>query len=500
MNIRVEVVIMLIKTLLDILDSQNIVYEYTGPKTAQIYAVQMQNGAYRYKEGILYMKQIIQKPEPPRNMCVIAGGEELYDIIQDELLSYSKRETALLKLQYSIAEENSLAGTVTRIAGFMGNPCVLFRDDKKVLAWSGFPETGESELSMHPDSGRFRRWIDGVDLEKVCEENEDIIACCGQSGEQPYTFMAASFINSRGVRRYCVVIEQQNAFKPVADKIFLKNVCAFLDHSQTCRDVDYRPEDRIDAILKSMLLAVPGQKECIYEELLELGWKKKEKYYVLAVDFSRGKVRSEAEDMRVLSGSLGARVFVHENYYICLFGGTLQEEYDSTHLLGIEKWLEEQNYYAGLSYGLYDITEISFGYQQALLTISKSLPMLSNVHYYTFSEGIVTYLVTNCGSAGKLDFKHLCHPVIWRIYEYDQEYHTDYIDFLNTYIFSERSVKKTAEVLYMHRNTVYQKINKLKVIFNLDVDDHYIYIKIYVSLVALDQLRHSKDNSFIRWM
>lgn len=477
---------MLVKILLDVLDNEDIVYEYTGSEMAHVYAVQM-DGLYGYKEGVLYIRQTFPEPELPQNVCMITGNDGLYNTIQDLLLSYSKKETALLRMHSMLSEGVSLTDEMAEAAKIMENPCILLREDKKVIAWGGLREIEEF------------LWVTDIELKKICAEN-GVVVCEDKSVQQSYAYMAVAFVNSRGRKRYLVVIAQSNEFQLVTDKIFLKNVCVFLEHGGSVHETDYKPGDRIDAILKNMLFAVPEQKECIYEELFELGWKKSEKYYVLAVDFSRGKRRAETEDLKILSSCLNARVFVHENYYVCLFGGTLREEYDSRHYLGIEKWLEEKNYYAGLSYGLYDITEISFGYRQALLTISKSLPMLNNVHYYTFSDSVITYLVSNCGHTGELDLKHLCHPVVWRIYEYDREYNTDYINFLSTYIYSERSVKKTADVLYMHKNTVYLKINKLKDIFNLDVNDHYVYIKIYVSLVVIDRLIHSKDNSFIRWM
>lgn len=73
---------MLVRILLEVLDFENIVYEYAGPEDAQIYGVQMQNGTYKYKEGILYMQRSLLQPKPPQDMCVIAGDFGLYDIFR----------------------------------------------------------------------------------------------------------------------------------------------------------------------------------------------------------------------------------------------------------------------------------------------------------------------------------------------------------------------------------------------------------------------------------
>lgn len=183
---------MLVRTLLEVLDFENIVYEYAGPEEAQIYGVQMQNGTYKYKEGILYMQRSLLQPKPPQDMCVIAGDFGLYDILQDKILSYFQKEAALLKMQESLLKEDSLINEAAGIAEIMGNPCILLREDKKVLAWNGFRGTEEFE------------WASRLDLEKICGENEGITVCyCEQSAEAPYALMAAFFMNLRGERRYC---------------------------------------------------------------------------------------------------------------------------------------------------------------------------------------------------------------------------------------------------------------------------------------------------------
>lgn len=52
----------------------------------------------------------------------------------------------------------------------------------------------------------------------------------------------------------------------------------------------------------------------------------------------------------------------------------------------------------------------------------------------------------------------------------------------------------------MHKNTVYQKIEKLKEFFHVDVNDLYAYVKLYVSLVILEQMPIYDSNDFLKWM
>ena len=85
---------------------------------------------------------------------------------------------------------------------------------------------------------------------------------------------------------------------------------------------------------------------------------------MLLIDVSLGKTK--VNDVGELSKRLNARVFSHENYYVCLLTGTCAEEYDSRTQLGIEDFLVERNFYAGLSYGFFNIVNISIGYKQSV--------------------------------------------------------------------------------------------------------------------------------------
>ena len=75
-----------IRILLEVLDAGKNQYKYAGPAEGQVYGVQVQNGSYPYMEGMLYVQPSLTHPHPPNNMCVIAGGNELYETLQKILL------------------------------------------------------------------------------------------------------------------------------------------------------------------------------------------------------------------------------------------------------------------------------------------------------------------------------------------------------------------------------------------------------------------------------
>lgn len=83
----------------------------------------------------------------------------------------------------------------------------------------------------------------------------------------------------------------------------------------------------------------------------------------------------------------------------------------------------------------------------------------------------------------KASLYYLAHPDIVRIYLYDKDHGSDLLDVLYAFLINESSLSKTAQCLYMHRNTVYNKLSKIKNIigYRLDqVTDNSIFILSYM--------------------
>ena len=64
-------------------------------------------------------------------------------------------------------------------------------------------------------------------------------------------------------------------------------------------------------------------------------------------------------------------------------------------------------------------------------------------------------------------------------YQYDEKNGTEYFKTLYYYIRWNRNLKKTAEMLCVHRNTVSYRIQRSKELFNLDLNDFHVTMHIY---------------------
>jgi len=88
-------------------------------------------------------------------------------------------------------------------------------------------------------------------------------------------------------------------------------------------------------------------------------------------------------------------------------------------------------------------------------------------NYYILDMAIQGFL----SETGSGDLLHLVHPAAVALTRYDRKYRSDLRDVLYQYLVNDRNLVKTAEKTFLHRNTVINKVNKVKQIIGLDLDD-----------------------------
>ena len=98
-------------------------------------------------------------------------------------------------------------------------------------------------------------------------------------------------------------------------------------------------------------------------------------------------------------------------------------------------------------------------------------------------------------------FNQYSTEAVRRIHEYDLKNATDYLETLCHYLGSQCSVQKTADKLYVHRNTVAYRVNKMRELFGLDFEDdrqnylHYTscLLRRYCDRVGTQEKRYPKN-------
>lgn len=71
--------------------------------------------------------------------------------------------------------------------------------------------------------------------------------------------------------------------------------------------------------------------------------------------------------------------------------------------------------------------------------------------------------------------------ILGKLEQYDKNNKSNYLDFLSTYLECNCNINETADKLFVHRNTVVYKINKISEMLDCDLSDMEVRVELYLA-------------------
>lgn len=250
------------------------------------------------------------------------------------------------------------------------------------------------------------------------------------------------------------------------DKIFYEDIIAEINEEIRSKDNDALLATKIDILLKDSV-----SKGMIRELALELNHSFKENFLVC---FCKEKKYIDDKYMTKLLNLFHFQV--HKSIYhsvikyrdgiliIC----TTDTQHHKHLMKELEKLLqsigiEGDAFIRGISNMHQGLDHLSKGIHQALYAV-KSAPKntLNNIHYTDI--GIHQILLPFIDNGWIREYsQRILTPLI----AYDKKHHTQILKTAITYIEEDQSIKRTAEVLYQHDNTIRYRIKKIKELLDM---------------------------------
>ena len=116
----------------------------------------------------------------------------------------------------------------------------------------------------------------------------------------------------------------------------------------------------------------------------------------------------------------------------------------------------------GISDQFDKIQEASYAFRQAEIAANYGAEEEEKqIHY--FRDNVYRYVAGELQK--ELPLKAICEPDIYRIAQYDKEHETAYLKTLRSYLEYGHNVTRAAVALYIHRNTMIYRIERMKELF-----------------------------------
>lgn len=114
-----------------------------------------------------------------------------------------------------------------------------------------------------------------------------------------------------------------------------------------------------------------------------------------------------------------------------------------------------------------NLVNITEGYEQSRQALRYALKnMNSSVDCGYEDLGLLRFVISEKNKNALMDY---CNKLIEPIAIQDQTEHTNYVETLWTFLENGNNYVKTAQVLYVHRNTLVNRIGKIEELLNIDL-------------------------------
>lgn len=227
--------------------------------------------------------------------------------------------------------------------------------------------------------------------------------------------------------------------------------------------------------------------EIIEERARLLGWKKYPYYFVMTV-FSSNQAKNTSQKRfdifvyRIQSILSGCRWRVSEENLVILIPRSSASFLYFRKLDALWDLLRINHFRAVLSNPFSELQKAYLGYGQCL-EIARLFGVLGEEPLLFYADQTVLCMGNLLRESR--DLRAFCHPCILEIAEYDREHGTSFLPTLQEYLTNLHNTALCAENLHIHKNTLYYRINKLCDLFDLDLRDGGLRMRLQMSLELL---------------
>jgi hypothetical protein len=243
----------------------------------------------------------------------------------------------------------------------------------------------------------------------------------------------------------------------------------------------------LDEILVRLLEHQFVDEDELKSVLAENGWALQDTYVCLSIVPS--ELDTAGKTLFSLMDRLSALVpgncrCLHNDTIICLFNLSavkLDREAVRARML---PYLRDSFLKAGMSAAFCDFKNIYYCYQQSLIALRLGEKHRQDYWYYDFDDYALDYIIENSKPA--LGPESFCPEGLLRLLRYDREEGTDYMKILRVYLENNMSAVQTQKILYMHCNTFYFKLNRIREILDMNLEEFNIRLRLVMAFRFLD--------------
>ena len=398
--------------------------------------------------------------------------QEIFDYVQDVFAKYNQWYSELI---FNVASNRQLQKIADQATSILNNPIAVFDLSSALILKSGqLPENYEGTVwepvlkngympyeILPPDKQEILQpgyntiWRDPtIFRDELFSEHENLVITL-RFGEQMLAVIGSVDINSPFTKG------QISLMRYVRDIMEL----AF------ARSIEFRSSiDDTIYYISNLMKGFPVEEKIIIYHLRSRGWDLNDDFRVYHIANPTGESLTDSQIefclYRIKKVNRDVIVFSYENAVnIIARRAKLDEMADfESSLMNL---LSKQGLRCGRSLVFHRFSDLKYYYIQSKTAIYEGVQSESKDFMLDYGDFYISHVMRTLENSTSL--RSICHPRVLLLREQDAISNMDYIKCLRVYIFCGCNVSQTAKMLYMHRNTLEYRIDKIFDILGIDV-------------------------------
>ena len=454
--------------------------------------------AYRHSpsaSAILFLARGAQMPEdvPSSLMFQVEDTEqqlEALSIIQGKLDELHNWETRLADMRgrgYPMREFLKVGHEV------IGNPMILYNSEYLIIG-STQPYHVQVEEDMWNNLLSAGFWTpearSNVRTEKFQPLNNQ--ATYFDTNLFEHNCVITRFVTNAAHLGTLAVLEY---FHPVtAGDLHLIQVFSDILHPELCELAKRNDSSRtsMDNFIRVALTSAPHSLtgEYLDRGLMQIGWRESDSYHVLLFkDMFPNRSKEYVPEYIRKRFPESYCLEIDKQLVVVLRTNDVELDTVTSRLADL---LRESVMKCGVS-SRFSFSGVQYAYQQASAALQMGEILDPTFWYYRFCDYAMEYIASFALQSVSLET--ICEPAVLILDREDQTSGSEYIQTLEAYLAAGSNLKKLADTLHMHRNTLQYRLSRIAQMTGIDFRDEGEMKKLYLSikLLRLSRCTHRQE-------
>ncbi|MBU5269408.1 MAG: helix-turn-helix domain-containing protein [Clostridium cochlearium] len=408
------------------------------------------------------------------NIIELNGDQDIYEVFnksKDFLFNNLEIINNSAILLDSILKENSLNKIIEISSKLLDNPLILIDNSFKIIAYSNSYDITDIYWKENIKNGYcsydFIVAVNKIiNLKKASKNHDTFEVICG---ENPVIKLVCKVTIDEKVTGYLLALSSN---KPFSDndndtlKLISKIIGMEIKKNNLYNNIDNIAYENLlldlleDKILNSKILS---------DRLKNIKHNLGKYFYVFSFDISNYNLNGKKNNYlskNITNLFQGKNSIYYKNNIIMLYDfNDINLDINKAKYTW-EKFLIKNNIKLAISKSFINLLEFKKYYIQSLKALELGKILKPNYHIVFYEELQFYDLISFINK--EINLKEYCHKSLKSLNQYDEINNTNYYHTLFLYLKNNQNSTLTAKDLFIHRNTMLYRINKIKELTNID--------------------------------